>query len=430
MNTTRTTYALAFGVAAMMAVGRIYDARLNVAGLDLSLLISAAYAAVVLLGASGVIGAVRPSGYAGLRAGPSSGGYTFPMVLIAAWAAVYVVLVPAYDAAYTDEKLVTFALVTLPSALLVARQRDAGLVGALAVALACVGGAMLLMSLPSIAGALTGRMGYGRAATRLSLFGGGPIVYARWVLTAALVVALSRAPLVVKGAVVGAALLAAVLAQSKGPVLFFGVSLGLVALLRALAQRRVSRATLVVSGGVLFALVGPRLITALGLGGRLLTLFSPDQLLATTSSTARIDLLRVSLEMIRDHPLGVGLGNWATAASRYVISGTVLSYPHNLFVEVAAELGVALAVGLALWVLWYGGKSVHGLAGMLRRGHPHAGLGLTALALFLFYLLNSLVSGDLSDARLMFVALAMLGVAAADARAGAPLAPAAVTARA
>ncbi|HLA64620.1 MAG TPA: hypothetical protein VK610_09355, partial [Rhodothermales bacterium] len=75
-------------------------------------------------------------------------------------------------------------------------------------------------------------------------------------------------------------------------------------------------------------------------------------------------------------------------------------------------------------------KSVHGLAGMLRRGHPHAGLGLTALALFLFYLLNSLVSGDLSDARLMFVALAMLGVAAADARAGAPLAPAAVTARA
>ncbi len=404
-----TSYVLAIGVAAMMAVGRVYDERLSFAGFNVSLVLSAAFGLVLVLGVAGVLGRGRHArGESASAAAPWS--YVVPLLVFGAWLGAHAVLVPSHDPSYAQEKLVTFALITLPACLLVVHQRSEHLIRALLVCFACVGGALIVLSVPSILGALTGQASYGRAAERLSLFGGGPIVYARWVLTAALVVALSRVRLPLKLAAVLVALLAAVLAQSKGPVMFFAMSLAIVPLLRALVERKMVRSAGIVVAAVGFAALAPRVIEAMGLGARLLTLFDPGRLMQETSSTARLDVLSVSAQMIRDHPFGVGLGSWGAAAGDYVISGRALSYPHNLFMEVASELGVLLGVGLGLWILWCAGRSVRALIGMVRERHPRSEPALLVLALFTFYLLSSIVSGDLSDARLMFVTLAMLVV--------------------
>ena len=409
----RTSYVLAIGIAAMMAVGRVYDERLSFAGFNVSLVISAAFALVLALGVARVLGTVRHAAGEHAPAG-APWSYVVPLLLFGAWAGVHTVLVPSDDPSYAQEKLVTFALITLPACLLVVHQRSEHLVRALLVCFACVGGALIVLSLPSIVGVLTGEAGYGRAAQRLSLFGGGPIVYARWVLTAALVVALSRVRLALKLAAVLAALLAAVLAQSKGPVMFFAMSLAVVPLLRALVERKMVRSAGIVVATVGIAAIAPRIIEAMGVGGRLLALFDPRRLMQETSSTARLDVLGVSAQMIRDHPFGVGLGNWGAAAGDYVISGRALSYPHNLFVEVASELGILLGIALGLWILWCAGRSVRGLVGMVRERHPRSEPALLVLALFTFYFLSSIVSGDLSDARLLFVTLAMLVVITAE----------------
>jgi O-antigen ligase len=401
----RTSYILAFAVAAMMAVGRVYDDRLSFAGLNVSLFISVAFAAVLALGAAGLVGAPRRG--ANGRPDTASVFYVGPLVVLGVWLAVNFVAVPANDPVYAAEKLATFALISLPACLLVVRQGERAL-NAVVLSLACVGGLMILVSLPSIVGALWGDAGHGRAAQRLSLFGGGPIVYARWVLTGALVVALSRLPLAIKVVAVAVALLAALLAQSKGPVVFFALSLGFVALLHAVIQRRLLRAAGIVLAGAAFTAAAPRIIEAIGLGGRLLTLFDPAELLQQTSSVARVDVLRVSAAMILDHPLGVGLGNWGSAAEAYVISGRDLDYPHNVFVEVAAELGLVVGLGLALWVALMAGSSARRVARLVMLDPGAARLAVLVLALFTFHLLCSLVSGDLSDARLMFLTLGML----------------------
>jgi O-antigen ligase len=401
-----TSYLLALGLAAMLAVGRVYDERLSVAGLSLSLVISAVFALAVILGTMGVLGSApketRDQNHRAIRL------CLIPLALLAACLAVHSILVPADNPVYAQEKLITFGLITAPSCLLVIQQRSALLVRSLVICLAGVGALLVLSSLPNIASALTGDASYGRAAQRLSMFGGGPIVYARWVLTAALVIALSGARFPFKVAAVLVALLAAVLAQSKGPVVFFALSLGLVALLHALVQRKRLRAAGIVAAGAAFAAVAPRAIEAMGLGGRLLTLFDPGRLLRETSSTARLDVLSLSADMVRDHPFGVGLGNWGSTASNYVVSVRMLQYPHNVFVEIAAELGLVVALVAVAWILWASGSSARRVMAMVREDHPRARLAVMVLALFVFYLLGSMVSGDLSDARLMFVTLAML----------------------
>lgn len=83
---------------------------------------------------------------------------------------------------------------------------------------------------------------------------------------------------------------------------------------------------------------------------RFLTSFS----LSDTSSTERILLWKEALETIGESPiLGVGLGNYLAAARPLSAPGTPF-YAHNLYLDIAAEVGL---VGLGLFLtlfLWSG----------------------------------------------------------------------------
>ena len=111
-----------------------------------------------------------------------------------------------------------------------------------------------------------------------------------------------------------------------------------------------------------------------------------------------------SLGIIADHPwIGVGAGGWPVAMGM----GSIRDYPHNLFLEVLAEQGL---VGGALLcaLLGYSGWLVFRRDGALS---TQAGFTATLLAVSAF--VSAMVSGDISDNRVLFC---MLGLCAAASR--------------
>jgi O-antigen ligase len=110
------------------------------------------------------------------------------------------------------------------------------------------------------------------------------------------------------------------------------------------------------------------------------------------SERYRVLALETSWDTLKDRPLGIGWGGFGTHVNP--LNGLGRQYPHNLLAEITLESGwlcgaasvliLALAV-IAAWsrTLLQGGRLV--FAGVL------------------FYLINSLVSGDVNDNRPLFM---------------------------
>ncbi|WP_200017187.1 O-antigen ligase family protein [Cobetia sp. cqz5-12] len=100
------------------------------------------------------------------------------------------------------------------------------------------------------------------------------------------------------------------------------------------------------------------------------------------SVSSRIDNVNTSLSMIYENPLtGVGLGSWGD----YNLINELV-YPHNIFLEIASETGL---VGFFPFAFILGIAFIYG-----------RGILLTAWLTLLF---NQLFSGDLLDARFLFI---------------------------
>jgi hypothetical protein len=138
-------------------------------------------------------------------------------------------------------------------------------------------------------------------------------------------------------------------------------------------------------------------IVTLLVGYRSAPYYSQTRLLTVgTSGEQRIAAYSASLDAIPSHPLGIGWGNWADFVGPDVAQGN--SYPHDLVLEVFLEGGWIAGIGL-LWFLFRVGRSAFRWS---------AGpIGQATLALFLFYLIETLLSGDLVDAR-VFLAICSL----------------------
>lgn len=116
-----------------------------------------------------------------------------------------------------------------------------------------------------------------------------------------------------------------------------------------------------------------------------------------TSSLARLDFVTVSLEMASQHPfLGAGVGSFATYSSDQ-IGRFGSSYPHNLFLQALAELGIVGLVVLIALVLYCFIRSVVTL--------PQSPLNLPFFTLACGMVINGLFSHSLYDFRLLWAAL-------------------------
>lgn len=133
---------------------------------------------------------------------------------------------------------------------------------------------------------------------------------------------------------------------------------------------------------------------------RFMVLFTEDN--GGASSGGRIDRFSTAYEMISESPLmGKGLGSFPI----YFNGEDVSDYPHNMIIEIFAEIGI---VGLLAFSIFFA-ISLLGTVNMYR---IHNGfiptLGMVVVGLFIYYLANSMVSGDINSNRVLYVFMSIM----------------------
>jgi O-antigen ligase len=224
-----------------------------------------------------------------------------------------------------------------------------------------------------------------------------PLLGVAYVLTSR--IGIAKAALIV---LVPVALIVAVASGSRGPLLFFVVVavVGLAALIPKIRtvppQRTITIAALCLASVVGLVTVASQLpSTALdrftllgefiqnGLSGELTTT------VGDTSAGNRVLLYEAAATMFAEHPvLGVGTSGFEALTPRLLSPDEVEAWPHNSLLQVAAEFGL---VGLTL----FGSLIVLALFRPIPYGTAGAALRLT----FVFFLLNTFVSGDIMSDR-------------------------------
>lgn len=244
---------------------------------------------------------------------------------------------------------------------------------------------------------------------RLAVLAGGPNVFARLVgagmVCSFVLFVLSRQISSRRGSVLSLiwlplAVVALFLAGTKA--VFLAVLLALAAVLWQLGfKKAVQRTALVL---VLLAMV-PGLTHDLVQerqkdGGIVRLLRLPDVGDHFGSFGSRIRYVRGTWEQMRTHRwLGLGTGDWGIRLGY----GMGEAYPHNLLLEILAELGVVGLVLVMLPLLGFPRRTSKGEAELRT-------IGSGLLGLVAFWALNVQLSGDLVDSRYLWFSLALLEI--------------------
>ena len=273
-------------------------------------------------------------------------------------------------------------------------------------------GLSILMALDSIV-TIAGNFGDWKEGARLTATGADTIALGRalgfssiWVLVnnyqktgIRLVVALSSAAL----------LMALMFATgSRGPLLAFAITLiAVIVTSRFRATTLWLRVGLVLGSCVLAIWLG-LLVAPSASTDRIAAGFQGNPLSDTRENISifsRAEAIRISIETIAANPMGTG---WGALKDYLRQHNDDIAYPHNLLLEVFGELGwisgalLLFVVGSALF------KS--GVVSTKTRDP----LLQAVFSVLVFFFINSLVSGDLNDNRLLFaflsVAMFMEGV--------------------
>jgi O-antigen ligase len=296
-----------------------------------------------------------------------------------------------------DRAIVWWALILLPSAAAVRVGSEARFVDQFLATVFATGTIIVLLGLPDSFG-----------VARLTVVGENTIQSGQIALIVALVAIvwfLRVAPpalRVLAALIVPLGLIESVASGSRGPILAFGVVLGVAILRRVLSRRSLSKqdVRLLLLGATGAAAL---LVTIDRLPGQSVARFlllvrtlAPGGP-ADSSAGARVDLFAAAAGMFSEQPLlGYGTGGFAAYAQTHPgLTGYL--YPHNDLLQLGSELGV-IGVGL------FAGLVVIALA----RRIPDEPRWRTIRALFLFMLVNSLVSGDIYSDRLLWGLLVVL----------------------
>lgn len=199
--------------------------------------------------------------------------------------------------------------------------------------------------------------------------------------------ALDRALLL---ALAGCMTLAALNTGSRGPALATAAGAGLALLIILPSGRRGIRSLLFGIAGV--AVLG--FFAAQSTTGGLDRIVALIQGATDNSTNAREKFWETSIQHIIGHPLGGGWGSFERLVT--LKSGAPSAYPHNSVLEITLEAG--WLAGLAFVVL-----VIAALARYMRLSNHRQTVIL--LALFVFAVVNSMVSGDVNDNRLMWTLL-------------------------
>jgi len=252
---------------------------------------------------------------------------------------------------------------------------------------------------------------------RLAVFGGGANVYSRMLGSGLLLLLMFAVMLRRSGHAASAWVLAMLLgpgflvtmyfAGSKGPMLALLLSALFFAALHG-RLRRTLFIVLVVGVGFVAARQGSRSFDdAVEMVSVSRLFLNPKAEISYGSYGSRVDFYKYSAERLSEQPLvGVGTGAWGSRRTLF----EDYSYPHNLFVELACELGLVGLAVIGAYCGWLALQTRRLLQRMRQSEHYVVITGLCACLLFWF--LNVQVSGDVVDNRNLWIFAALTEVAA------------------
>ena len=240
---------------------------------------------------------------------------------------------------------------------------------------------------------------------RLSVFGGGPIIFGRWMGLAILFMFFYPKLKFKYIRIILIAFFALMLIAtgSRGPIFSLLISLIIYFILNF--SKAYYKLFLVLS---IFSVV---IVTPIG--NKVMKLGSVDRILmniqygGTKKSTgARVDFVDRSVKLIKEYPFGVGCGNWQTQANKNTNKHLMVhSYPHNIFFEITTEYGIIagiLFLILVLQVFYLSFKKLYKFRKNISSLYP------LLFYSFIFFFVSTMLSGDLGDSRMFFIIISML----------------------
>jgi len=387
-----------FSASAMLAIGRIYDERLDVFEIKFSLILSLVYIVSICI----LITSIK-----NVKLGKTKKtlllfySYLFiitPILWIIFEYMEYGFHNTTYEyMEYGILKYLNFILIVIPISIIISERFNYHDVSYLFKILLFLTLTLSVLGVVELLSDIEGR---------LSVLGGGPIVFARWMNFSILILIFYPQTKwkSIRYLLVVLFMLLSFAAGSRGPVFAVLISL---AVYFALNFRRTFYKV------ILFSVLFISAIMATSIGEKVIKLGGVDRIVmnitgggSVQSTGARIDFLDRSLALLIEKPYGVGCGNWQVQAnknnSKYLMAH---AYPHNLLFELINEYGIlaGLIFLLLMWQTFY-------LSYQKMIAYKNNKSSFYALLFYslIFFFINSMVSGDLGDARMLFVIVAMI----------------------
>ena len=364
---------------AMLAIGRLYDERLEFFGINLSIILSVSF---LLLSIPLLLSIKRVKHFNTKRL-----FYYFLLIII---------ILPPMLCLYFDydtfgfEKYFNFIFIVIPLVIIVIetfKYNDVRIFFKILL------GFIIVLSLIGLLVVLN-------SSDRLSVLGGGPIVFARWMNIGLIILFFIKQSSINKKSILLMLffLVLSLAAGSRGPVFSLAITFAVYFFLNF--QKVFLRV-------LFFSFLIASIAFFSGINTSILGIGKTERLVTkdNRSKNARMVFASRSFDLMSHYPLGVGLGNWQVYANK--IKPTHLlkhQYPHNLVLEIFAELGIIsgiLFLILLLKILFYNYKKMY-----LNKNNEHSFYPLLFYLQF-YLIINSFFSGSLNDSRLLFVVMAM-----------------------
>lgn len=365
---------------AMLAIGRLYDERLEFFGINLSLILSISF----LLISAPLLFSIKNI------------KINFTKCLLYFFLLLVMILTPILFLYFDYENLgllkyINFILIIFPLVIIVIEKFKYNDVRVFFKIL--LGFIFILSLIGLFAGDVT-------ITGRISALGGGPIVFARWMNVGFIILFFINQGKISKKSLLLMLffLFLSLAAGSRGPI--FSLLITFLAYFVFNFQKIFVRIFLYSS--LIFSIAYFSGLSSSKLNfGKIERLVTKDN----RSQNARTVFALRSFDLMTHYPLGVGLGNWQIYINK--INPTHLlkhEYPHNLVLEIFTELGIfsgLLFLFLLVYILFYNYKKMY-----LYKSHEHSFYPLL-FYLQLYLVFNSFFSGSLNDSRLLFVIMAL-----------------------
>ena len=383
------SWVFMFSACAMIAIGRVYDDRLELFGVNITVIISIIFFLTSFL----LIMSLKKI------------TITKSKFLLYLFYFLFVILTPilwlVYGAIeYGVLKYFNFFIVIIMSIVIIEKFKYKD-VEKLILLLFVVSSFLALLAVLGQAISVNNDSG------RLSVLGGGPIIFSRWMGLGILILMLlpRLRKYKVRYLIIVLFFILSISSGSRGPVLTLFLVLCLFFFLnfsRYLLKFMVLMSFLI--SLIIFTDISKE-VEKLGRVERILMNFT-SRGVAKKSTGTREKLMQGSLTVFKEYPLGVGSGNWQGKSNELDTQNLMpLEYSHNIFLEVLNEYGIIVALILFILFIY-----IFYLSFMSMNKYYYNESSLYTLLFYVlaYFFLNSLISGDINDTRILFVVISFI----------------------